>query len=157
MLKTGESVWDYPRPPRVEINQRHLRVVHEGTTLADTHAGFRVLETSHPPCYYIPPEAVDWSRLEPSATRTVCEFKGHARYWSLRTTNGLVEDVCWAYDKPRGNQDVIARHVSFFAARVDACFVDQERVTPQAGDFYGGWITSDIQGPFKGGPGTQGW
>lgn len=141
----------------MEANRRHLCVVHDDVVLAETRAGLRVLETSHPPCYYLPPEAIDWTRLVESPTATFCEFKGRARYWSLRSADGLVADVCWTYPQPSGPQAVIANHVSFYAARVDACHVDGERVRPQAGDYYGGWITADITGPFKGGPGTTGW
>jgi len=152
-----ESVWDYPRPPRVEPVHARLRVIHEGRPLADADGGFRVLETSHPPCYYLPPARVDWSRLTPSETRTFCEFKGHARYWDLQTASGTVRDVCWAYDDPVASHADIAGYVSFYAGRVDACYVGDERVRAQAGSFYGGWITSNIRGPFKGEPGTEGW
>ncbi len=152
-----ESVWDYPRPPRVEPIGLRLQVVHDDRLLADAAGGFRVLETSHPPCYYLPPDSVDWSRLEPSSTRTFCEFKGHACYWSLRTADGLIDDVCWCYDQPTASHRAIAGHVSFYAGKVDACFVAGERVKAQSGSFYGGWITAEIEGPFKGGPGTRGW
>lgn len=152
-----ESVWDYPRPPRVESCRHHLCVQHEGRTLAETRRGWRVLETSHPPCYYFPPESVDWSRLLPSPRRSLCEFKGQARYWHLRTAAGLLQDVCWSYAQPVRSHAAIAGHVSFYAGRVDACLVDGELVQAQAGDFYGGWITSWIRGPFKGELGTAGW
>jgi uncharacterized protein (DUF427 family) len=150
-----ESVWDYPRPPRIEAIDWHLKVEHAGRVLADTRSGVRVLETSHPPCYYFPPDDVDFARLEPSPTRTFCEWKGRARYWHLRADAGLVEDACWAYPDPA--DDAIRGFVSFYARSVDACFVAGERVEPQEGDFYGGWITSWVEGPFKGGPGTRGW
>ncbi len=152
-----ESVWDYPRPPRIEANTRHLQVVHDGRVLADTHAGYRLLETSHPPCFYLPPESVDWSRLVESSTVTLCEFKGRARYWSLLADAGTIPDVCWSYANPVESQNAIAGLVSFYPGQVDACYVDGERVQAQAGSFYGGWITREIQGPFKGGPGTTGW
>ncbi|TVQ69610.1 MAG: DUF427 domain-containing protein [Chromatiaceae bacterium] len=152
-----ESVWDYPRPPRVEPAQRHLKVVHDGQVLAETRQAFRVLETSHPPCYYLPPDSVDWSRLEPSDTSTYCEFKGRARYWNLHTSGGTIRDVCWAYEHPTDSHSDIAGYISFYAGRVEACYVDGEQVQAQQGSFYGGWITAEIQGPFKGGPGTVGW
>ncbi len=152
-----ESVWDYPRPPRVEPTGSRLRVVHAGHTLADASGGYRVLETSHPPCYYLPPASIDWTCLEESTTQTYCEFKGVARYWNLRLGDTLVADVCWCYDTPTASHANIAGHVSFYAGRVDACYVDDERVQPQTGNFYGGWITGNIRGPFKGGPGTLGW
>ncbi len=154
---TTESVWSYPRPPRVEPVEARLQVVHDDQLLADAVGGYRVLETSHPPCYYLPPDAVDWSRLQRSNTQTFCEFKGRARYWSLQTDDGLIDDVCWAYDDPVASHAAIAGYVSFYAGQVDACYVGGERVQPQSGRFYGGWITSRIQGPFKGEPGTEGW
>ncbi len=157
MNQLTECVWDYPRPPRIEANRRHLLVVHEGRTLAQTDGGWRLLETSHPPCFYLPPEAVDWTRLAESSTVTFCEFKGRARYWSLRSDDGVIPDVCWSYPDPVDSQGEIAGHVSFYAGRVDACYVDGERVRAQEGSYYGGWITSGIEGPFKGGPGTVGW
>lgn len=154
-MKTTESVWDYPRPPRIERIDWSLKVEQDDQVVAETRQGVRVLETSHPPCFYFPPEAVDMSRLEPSATRTMCEWKGQARYWHLKTVQGLVEDVCWAYPDPIDK--TLQDHLSFYAGRVGACYVDGERVQPQAGDFYGGWILSWVRGPFKGGPGTRGW
>jgi uncharacterized protein (DUF427 family) len=150
-----ESVWDYPRPPRIEAIDWLLEVEHERHLLAATRRGLRVLETSHPPCFYFPPDDVDFSRLEPSRTRTYCEWKGQARYWNLRTSRGVVRDVAWAYPDPTDER--IRDHVSFYAGRVDACFVDGERVKAQKGGFYGGWILSWVTGPFKGGPGTMGW
>lgn len=153
-----ESVWSYPRPPRVEPVDARLCLIHEGSILADAPGGQRVLETSHPPCYYLPASAVAWERLVPSPTRTLCEFKGQARYWDLRSTDGSrVPDVCWMYEHPTRSHQPIAGMVSFYAGKVDACYVGEERVLPQAGDFYGGWITNSIVGPFKGGPGTLGW
>lgn len=154
-LPLKESVWDYPRPPRLEHIDWPLKVEDRGRVLAATTAGMRVLETSHPPCFYFPPEDVDFSCLEPSTTRTFCEWKGQARYWHLRTDSGLVEDVCWAY--PDAREKSMRNYVSFYAGRVEACFVAGERIRPQDGDFYGGWITSWVSGPFKGGPGTRGW
>jgi len=150
-----ESVWDYPRPPRIEAVDWPLRVEHAGRVLAGTTEGLRILETSHPPCFYFPPESVDFSRLEESDTRTYCEWKGQARYWHLKTDDGLIEDVAWAYPNPTDER--IRDHVSFYAGRVDACYVDGERVQAQEGSFYGGWILSWVKGPFKGGPGTAGW
>jgi len=150
-----ESVWDYPRPPRIERIDWSLKVVQDGEVLAETTKGVRVLETSHPPCFYFPPECVDFDRLEPSPTRTFCEWKGQARYWSLKTAGGLVRDAAWAYSDPI--EPLMKDHVSFYAGRVEACSVNGERVVPQEGDFYGGWILSWVKGPFKGGPGTRGW
>lgn len=157
MTGVSECVWDYPRPPRIEANRQHLLVVHDRKPLAETSAGYRVLETSHPPCFYLPPDAIDWSRGLDSTTSTFCEFKGRARYWSLRTEAGVIADACWSYPNPVASQSAIAGSVSFYAGCVDACYVDGERVEAQAGRYYGGWITSAIEGPFKGAPGTMGW
>ena len=157
MSRPTESVWDYPRPPRIEVNNRSLQVVHEGRTIAATRGGVRVLETSHPPCFYFPPQDIDWTQLVESATVTFCEFKGQARYWSLQTDSGLIPDVAWAYPNPVPAQSELAGLVSFYAGRVDECYVDGERVQAQKGSFYGGWITAEIEGPFKGGPGTARW
>ncbi len=154
-LPASESVWDYPRPPAIEPVAWQLAVIQDGQLLASTCEGVRVLETSHPPCFYFPPEAVDFSRLVPSATRTFCEWKGQACYWHLETAAGRVEDACWAYPDPA--EPVLRDRVSFYARRVEACFVSGERVVPQEGDYYGGWILSWVTGPFKGGPGTRGW
>lgn len=151
----AESVWDYPRPPRIEPVDWPLRVEHDGRVLAESTTGLRVLETSHPPCFYFPPEHVEFEWLEPSETRTFCEWKGSARYWHIQTRTGLVRDACWAYPEPTDER--IRDHVSFYAGKCDACFVADERVVPQEGDFYGGWILDWVKGPFKGGPGTRGW
>lgn len=152
-----ESVWDYPRPPRVEPAERRIRVEVGGRTIVDTTQAKRVLETSHPPVYYVPPAGIDPGALAPHARRTFCEFKGVARYWTVTVGGREIEAGAWSYPDPSPGYEEIADHVAFFPSRMDACFVDDERVVPQEGDFYGGWITSDITGPFKGGPGTAGW
>ena len=156
-MKT-ESVWDYPRPPRLEPTSRRIRIVHEGIVLVDTASAMRVLETSHPPVYYVPPTAITMNRLAPSSSRgSFCEFKGIASYWDLMTSHGMVHDVAWSYAKPSPAFRGLAGHLGFYASRVDECWVDDEQVVPQEGDFYGGWITRDVTGPFKGAPGTRGW
>ena len=152
-----ESVWDYPRPPRLEVSTRHLVVRHGGRMLADSSRNWRVLETSHPPVYYLPRDDVAAGVLEPSAKRTFCEYKGEASYWHLRVGDELLRDAAWSYQEPTAGFAAIAGAVAFYASRVDECTVDGERVTPQPGDFYGGWITADIVGPFKGEPGTSDW
>jgi uncharacterized protein (DUF427 family) len=157
MPPARESVWDYPRPPRLEASPRHLQVLYAGRIIADTTAGYRVLETSHPPTYYFPPADVDEAVLVPEPTRSHCEFKGEARYWSLRAGPHFSRTAVWAYMDPTPAFAAIGGYYCFYPGRVDACFVDGERVRSQAGDFYGGWITGDIAGPFKGGPGTTGW
>lgn len=152
-----ESVWDYPRPPRVEASTRRIRVVFNDVVVADTTRAFRVLETSHPPVYYIPPEDVRTEYLRPTRRHTVCEFKGRASYFALEVNGRAVEAAAWYYPQPAPGFEAVRDHLAFYPGRVDACFVDEEQVAAQAGDFYGGWITSDITGPFKGGPGTAGW
>ncbi len=148
-----ESVWDYPRPPALEPSVRRARVEHGGVTIADSAKALRVLETSQPPAIYFPPEDVRMDLLEPHPQRTVCEWKGQARYWTVAG----VEAAGWSYPEPVARFAELRDHVAFYPQRVDACFLDEERVDPNAGDFYGGWITADITGPFKGGPGTAGW
>ncbi len=152
-----ESVWDYPRPPRVEASQRLVRVEFAGEVLAETMRARRVLETSHPPVYYIPPEDVRREFLRPNRRRTHCEFKGEARYYDLVVGDREVRDVAWYYPEPMARFEVIREHVAFYPGRVEAVWLDDEQVEAQAGDFYGGWITADIEGPFKGAPGTSGW
>lgn len=152
-----ESVWDYPRPPRLERCVARLRVVFAGVTIADTDAGFRVLETSHPPVYYIPQRHIAMQWLRPAAGRSFCEFKGIASYWTLEIDGRVSEQAAWSYEQPTPSFAPIAGHLAFYASRVDACFVGEERVAAQQGDFYGGWITSAVVGPFKGAPGTRHW
>jgi uncharacterized protein (DUF427 family) len=149
-----ESVWDYPRPPRVEPSAARVVVELDGEVLADTRRSLRVLETSHPPVYYLPAADVRVDRLRPSARRpTVCEFKGTARYYDA----GDRVAVAWSYPSPRPGYEVIAGHFAFYPGRVDVATVDGEQVEAQPGGFYGGWITSAVTGPFKGGPETSGW
>lgn len=152
-----ESVWDYPRPPRLEPVEDRLRIVFDGITVADTLSGYRVLETSHPPVFYIPPADVRVDLLEPAPGQSLCEFKGVARYWTLRHGTRASERVAWSYPDPTVTFMAIKDALAFYASKVDACYVGEERVTPQEGDFYGGWVTSRVVGPFKGGPGTWGW
>jgi uncharacterized protein (DUF427 family) len=152
-----ESVWDYPRPPALERTASRLRVEVGGRTIADTTRGWRVLETSQPPAYYFPPSAVDRDVLVPSAHRTFCEWKGQARYWTAAVDGREIADIAWEYTAPLERFAPIAGHLAFYPQRADACFVDDERVAPNEGSFYGGWITANIVGPFKGGPGTAGW
>jgi uncharacterized protein (DUF427 family) len=126
-------------------------------TVADTTRAFRILETSHPPGYYIPPGDVLSEYLRPSRRHTYCEFKGQASYYDLVVGERVVRDAAWYYPDPAPGYEVIRDHLAFYPGRVDACFVDDEQVAAQEGDFYGGWLTADIVGPFKGGPGTAGW
>jgi uncharacterized protein (DUF427 family) len=152
-----ESVWDYPRPPRVEETSRQVKVVFNSEVIADTRRAKRVLETSHPPVYYIPPEDIRMEYLIMMSRRTWCEWKGQASYCGLSVKGRQVKDAAWFYPDPAPGYEAIQGHVAFYPGKMDACYVDSERVEAQPGDFYGGWITSEIVGPFKGGPGTTGW
>jgi uncharacterized protein (DUF427 family) len=152
-----ESVWSYPRPAVAEPSRRHLEIVHRGVTVAATRRGIRTLETSHPPSYYFPPDDVTMSLLRPSGRRTFCEWKGDAVYFDVVLGGEILRDVAWSYPQPSRGFASLRRHIAFYAGPFDGCFVDGERVTPQPGDFYGGWVTSHIAGPFKGVPGSRFW
>lgn len=156
-LPHQESVWSYPRPPRVEASSKRVRVIFNQQTIADSQHTFRVLETSHPPVYYIPQEDIDMQFLARTRHHTFCEYKGMANYWTLKVGDKISENAAWGYANPTPGYEAIKGHLAFYVSRVDACFVNDEQVRAQEGDFYGGWITSDIVGPFKGGPGTWEW
>jgi uncharacterized protein (DUF427 family) len=157
MLRSIESVWDYPRPPRVELSTSRIRVVFVGNVIADTRRALRVLETSHPPTYYIPPEDVSLDLLVERPGRiSFCEWKGRATYLDLELDGDHVASAAWVYRAPRQLFGALKDHIAFYASKLD-CYVDDERVRAQEGGFYGGWITSRIVGPFKGGPGSRGW
>lgn len=152
-----ESVWDYPRPPRVEPSTRHVVVEFGGERIADTRAAVRVLETSHPPTWYLPPEDIRVELLRRTDRQSRCEFKGVAIYYDVVVGDRVAENAAWSYPDPSPGFEAIARHVAIYPGLMDACLVDGVRVEPQAGGFYGGWITPDVAGPFKGDPGTGGW
>lgn len=152
-----ESVWDYPRPPRLEPAGARLRVVLGGVVIAETERGLRVLETSHPPNYYFPPDDVRGSALEPSSASSFCEWKGTASYYTVRSGERVEADAAWCYPRPTRPFAALAGYVAFYAGRMDACYVDDELVVPQPGGFYGGWVTSRVAGPFKGAPGSRLW
>ena len=154
-----ESVWDYPRPPRLEAAGHRIRIVHGGVTIADSMQALRILETSHPPVYYLPPGEVAIQYLVRSTRNSShCEFKGLATYWSISMQPEMVSrDAAWSYENPTAKYQELRGHLAFYASRVDECYVDDEQVIAQPGDFYGGWITSHVTGPFKGAPGTLGW
>jgi uncharacterized protein (DUF427 family) len=142
-----ESVWGYPRPPRVESSTRRIRVELGGETIVDTRGAYRVLETSHPPAYYIGLDDVAPGVLEPSPGRTTfCEWKGTASYYDVVAGGQRAERAAWTYHDPLPGFEEIRDAVAFYPALMDACWVDEERVEPQSGGFYGGWITSDILG-----------
>lgn len=152
-----ESVWDYPRPPRVEATNRRVQVFFNGVLIADTRRALRVLETSHPPVYYIAPADIRMEHLAQTPRSSFCEFKGRAGYYTIAVGNKTAVNAAWFYPNPSAGYEALAGYVAFYPGRMDQCLVDGETVTPQPGDFYGGWITSEIVGPFKGGPGTAGW
>lgn len=153
-----ESVWDYPRPPRLERTDRHLRVEHRGVVVAETRRAWRVLETSQPPTYYFPPDDVALDQhLVPTTHSSFCEWKGQAAYHDLVVGEEVVPRVAWHYPRPTPAFEAIRDHLAFYPQLVDACYVDGERVQANEGAFYGGWITADVVGPFKGGPGSALW
>jgi uncharacterized protein (DUF427 family) len=153
-----ESVWDYPRPPRLEATDRLVVVRVAGREIARTTSAYRVLETSHPPTWYLPPASVTAGAVVRSRRGgSVCEWKGAATYWDvLGTDGGVLEAAGWSYQAPTEPFRAIAGHLSFYPALLE-CTVDGERVRPQEGGFYGGWVTDEIVGPFKGSAGTSGW
>jgi uncharacterized protein (DUF427 family) len=152
-----ESAWDYPRPPRVEAVNKRIQVVLNGVLIADTVRAKRVLETSHPPVYYIPPQDVHTEYLVEAPGSSFCEWKGRAKYYTVVVGQRRAERAAWSYPEPKAGYEAIRDHLAFYAGPADACTVDGERAEPQPGGFYGGWITADVVGPFKGGPGTIGW
>lgn len=152
-----ESVWDYPRPPRLEPSSERVVVTHAGLVLADTTASLRVLETSHPPTYYLPASDFAAGVLRPAEGASWCEWKGQASYLDLVVGDEVLTGIAWTYPEPSAPFEALRDHVALYPGRVDRCTVDGEVVQPQPGNFYGGWITSRVTGPFKGGPGTSGW
>lgn len=152
-----ESVWDYPRPPRLEPSDSHVVVEFGGLVIADTRRSLRVLETSQPPAFYLPPDDVDMRRLEPSPSQTFCEWKGMASYVSVIVGHRRADAAGWFYPAPTPPFAPLANHLAFYAQAMDRCIVDGEVVDPNEGSFYGGWITSKVVGPFKGGTGSAGW
>ena len=152
-----ESVWDYPRPPRLEDSDRHIELYFHGEKVADTRRAKRVLETSHPPVYYLPPEDIRVDLLEAGGRGSFCEYKGMAGYVTVRVGDRTAVDAGWFYPDPSPAFAGLRGYIAFYPGLMDRCLVDGEPVTPQPGGFYGGWITRDVVGPFKGGPGTSGW
>jgi uncharacterized protein (DUF427 family) len=152
-----ESVWDYPRPAIAEPVSSRIRILHQGATVADTNRAVRTLETSHPPSYYIPPSDIAPGRVRRAGGGSFCEWKGQATYWDVVIGDLVLPRVAWSYANPTPAFERLRDHLAFYAAPFDHCSVDGETVVPQAGGFYGGWITSRVSGPFKGVPGSQGW
>ena len=152
-----ESVWDYPRPPAIVPCERRVRIEHGGGVIADSNRALRVLETASPPTVYIPAADVRIDLLEEAPDKhTVCEWKGRASYFHLGGA-ARAEHAAWTYLEPKEPYAALREHYAFYAGRVDACFLDDEPVAPQGGSFYGGWVTAEIIGPYKGEPGSEGW
>ncbi len=152
-----ESVWDYPRPPRLEATNKRIQIVLNGIQIADTTRAQRVVETSHPPVYYLPPDDVAREWLRPARGSSFCEWKGEASYYDIVVGDRVVAQAAWTYHRPSPAFAAITDYIAIYPGKMDECYVDGERVQAQPGDFYGGWITRDIVGPFKGDPGTWGW
>ena len=152
-----ESVWDYPRPPRVETTDERVEIRFGGILVASSTSTLRVLETSHPPTYYVPESDFVAGVLRPAAGSTWCEFKGHASYFDVVTRDAVGRSAAWTYPEPTPGFEALVGHVAVMPAQMDECRVDDEVVRPQEGGFYGGWITSRVVGPFKGGPGSRFW
>lgn len=152
-----ESVWDYPRPPRLEPTPRRLIVEHGGQVVADTTRGLRVLETSQAPAYYLPEADIDLGLLRASRSRSFCEWKGTASYADVVVETVAATSAAWTYPDPVEAFRALLGHWSFFPQSVDRCTVDGEVVRPMEGGVYGGWVTAEITGPIKGGPGTAHW
>ena len=151
-----EDVRDYPRPPRLEPAGRRLRAVLGGETILDTERGLRVLETHHAPTYYVPPGEVR-AELRWAGGRSFCEWKGVAGYWDVSAGGVTAPRAAWSYADPSPGFAALRDHLALYAGAMEACFVGDERVRPQPGDFYGGWVTAELDGIVKGGPGTEGW
>jgi uncharacterized protein (DUF427 family) len=152
-----ESVWDYPRPPRLEDFVGLVRIRFGGVLVAETRAAKRVLETSHPPTYYLPMQDVALKYLKKASGESFCEWKGSAHYFSLVVDDHIASNVAWYYSNPSPTFSALKNHIAFYSAPMDECTVNGEQVIPQPGGFYGGWITSNIVGPFKGEADSTGW
>jgi len=145
-----ESVWDYPRPPKIEPCSKHIKIMFNGIVAAETRRAKRVLETSHPPVYYIPPEDVKTEYISPAENKSYCEWKGEASYFHLTIEGKQAHYACWYYPLPVPAFEELKNYIAFYAQKMEACYIDDELDTPQPGKFYGGWITKNIIGPFKG-------
>lgn len=152
-----ESVWDYPRPPRLEATDKPVRIIFNHELIADTRRAKRILETSHPPNYYIPLDDIKTNYLTLSTHTTYCEWKGQANYYNLQVGDRQAPNAAWDYPEISPLYEDLRGYVGFYPGPMDACYIDGEKVQPQSGNFYAGWITSDIVGPFKGDPGTWRW
>jgi uncharacterized protein (DUF427 family) len=152
-----ESVWDYPRPPRIERSARTAKVLFADVVVARSSRALRVLETAGPPTVYLPPGDVASAHLLPSRHKTYCEWKGTASYFHVACGDRVARRAAWTYRRPKRGFEAITEFVSFYPGRVDACYLDDELVRPHPGRYYGGWVTNDIVGPVKGEPGSRDW
>jgi uncharacterized protein (DUF427 family) len=152
-----ESVWDYPRPPVIRASDEEIIVILGGVEICETRTSWRILETSHPPTYYLPRSAFIEGSLRPAGGTSFCEWKGQAGYLDVIGGSKIAPRAAWYYPQPDPRYAAIVDHVALYAGAMDECLIHGERVVPQPGGFYGGWITSSVSGPFKGGPGTEGW
>ncbi len=156
-----ESVWDFPRPPRVEQVGSSVRVTAFGRTIAETARACRIVETAGAPCYYLPPDDCERSLLVRTSEWSFCEWKGVAYAFDLVDGNAKIRAAAWSYPEPLtdlgAGYERIAGYFAFYAAKVDGCYVGDEKVTPQGGGYYGGWITANLTGPIKGDPGSGNW
>ena len=151
-----ESVWDYPRPPACVLDSREIVVSHGDDLIAKTNRAYRILETASPPTFYLPPDDINLQMLTRSSGSSFCEWKGVATYWSLTSAGTAGLNAGWSYQSPTAAYAMIKDYLSFYPAKLQ-CTVDGEIVRPQPGGFYGGWVTDEIIGPYKGDPGTSGW
>jgi len=152
-----ESVWDYPRPPRIEPETRRVRVAHRGVAVAESARALRVLETAGAPTLYLPPADVDLGRLAPNAGVSFCEWKGRARLFDVLAAGDVLEAAAWCYPDPYPEFEAIRGWLAFHPGRLSDCWLAETRATPQPGGYYGGWVTPDLAGPIKGGPGSAAW
>ncbi len=150
------SVWDFPRPPRLVADSREVVIAWNGVEMARTRSAVMVLETAHPPSFYLPWRDVNRALLQPARGSSFCEWKGPASYWSLVNGGQSLPNVAWSYPQPLPGAEALADCVAFYPTHLD-CTVNGEKVLAQPGGFYGGWITPELVGPFKGEPGTEGW
>jgi uncharacterized protein (DUF427 family) len=152
-----ESVWDYPRPPVIRASDEEIIVILGGVEICETRTSWRMLETGHPPTYYLPRSAFIEGSLRSAPGISFCEWKGRAAYLDVIGGGKIAARGAWYYPHPNARYAAIDDHVGIYAGAMDECLVDGERVVPQPGSYYGGWITSTVTGPFKGGPGTENW
>ena len=152
-----ESVWDYPRPPIVVPVEQRIKVEFNSVVIAQSQDAYRVLETAGAPVYYIPQKDIQMEHLSQTSHTSFCEWKGMAEYWAVEVNGKMVNNAAWSYPTPDPGFEQITDHLAFYAFKMDACYVGNEKAEPQPGHFYGGWVTTNIVGPIKGEPGSQRW